>query len=114
MASKSFSIFRNARCLPVLRPDLLPTRDGFALTEWDSVPGGIGLTDHLGRIYLGEDAPEMAKAFGQSLLEQAGKLGEDSQFAILVSENQLLTVRDGMVRGGASTEWIKSRCGSTR
>ena len=71
---------------PVLRPDLLPTRDGFALTEWDSVPGGIGLTDHLGRIYLGEDAPEMAKAFGQSLLEQAGELGVDAQFAILVSE----------------------------
>ena len=54
---------------PVLRPDLLPTRDGFALTEWDSVPG-IGLTDHLGRIYMREDAPEMAKAFGQSLLER--------------------------------------------
>ena len=71
---------------PVLRPDLLPTRGGFALTEWDSVPGGIGLTDHLGRLYLGEDAPKMAKAFGQSLLEQAGKLGEDAQFSILVSE----------------------------
>lgn len=71
---------------PVLRPDLLPIRDGFALTEWDSVPGGIGLTDHLGRIYLGEDAPQMAKAFGQSLLEKAGKLGEGAQFAILVSE----------------------------
>ena len=71
---------------PVLRPDLLPTREGFALTEWDSVPGGIGLTDHLGRIYLGDDAPKMAKAFGQSLLEQAGELGEGDQFAILVSE----------------------------
>ena len=54
----------------VLRPDLLPTRDGFALTEWDSVPGGIGLTDHLGRIFLGDDAPKMAKAFGQSLLSR--------------------------------------------
>ena len=71
---------------PVLRPDLLPTQGGFALTEWDSVPGGIGLTDHLGRLYLGDDAPEMANAFGRSLLEQAGKLGEDAQFAILVSE----------------------------
>jgi hypothetical protein len=70
----------------VLRPDLLPTRDGFALTEWDSVPGGIGLTDHLGRLYLRDDAPKMAKAFGQSLLEQAGELGDDAQFAILVSE----------------------------
>ena len=71
---------------PVLRPDLLPTRDGFSLTEWDSVPGGIGLTDHLGRIYMREDAPEMAKAFGQSLLERAGELGRNARFAILVSE----------------------------
>ena len=70
----------------VLRPDLLPTRDGFALTEWDSVPGGIGLTDYLGRLYLGENAPEMAKAFGRSLLDQVGELGRDAQFAILVSE----------------------------
>ena len=32
---------------PVLRPDLIPHADGLALTEWDSVPGGIGLTAHL-------------------------------------------------------------------
>ena len=70
----------------VLRPDLLPTQDGFALTEWDSVPGGIGLTDHLGRLYLDEHAPNMSKAFSQSLLEQADELGKDAQFAILVSE----------------------------
>ena len=31
----------------VLRPDLLATDTGFALTEVDSVPGGIGLTAYL-------------------------------------------------------------------
>ena len=31
----------------VLRPDLLPTAEGLSLTEWDAVPGGIGLTAHL-------------------------------------------------------------------
>lgn len=36
---------------PVLRPDLLLTADGFALTELDSVPGGIGLTAFLNRLY---------------------------------------------------------------
>ena len=71
---------------PVLRPDLLPTKDGFALTEWDSVPGGIGLTDQLGRFYLKDDAPAMAKAFGEALVLQAGELGRSAQFAILVSE----------------------------
>jgi len=36
---------------PVLRPDLLLTDDGFAMTELDSVPGGIGLTAFLNRLY---------------------------------------------------------------
>lgn len=35
----------------VIRPDLLITDDGFALTEVDSVPGGIGLTAFLNRLY---------------------------------------------------------------
>jgi len=41
----------------VLRPDLLLTDDGFALTELDSVPGGIGLTAFLNRLY-GSDTDE--------------------------------------------------------
>ncbi|TAE75698.1 MAG: hypothetical protein EAZ84_08730 [Verrucomicrobia bacterium] len=35
----------------VIRPDLIVTGDGFALTELDSVPGGIGITAWLSRIY---------------------------------------------------------------
>jgi hypothetical protein len=35
----------------VLRPDLLLTDDGWAMTELDSVPGGIGLTAFLNRLY---------------------------------------------------------------
>ena len=46
---------RNRGAFPtVLRPDLLLTDDGFALTELDSVPGGIGLTAFLNRLYGGE------------------------------------------------------------
>lgn len=37
----------------VLRPDLLLTDDGFVMTELDSVPGGIGLTAFLNRLYGG-------------------------------------------------------------
>ena len=37
----------------MIRPDLLLTEDGFALTEIDSVPGGIGLTAFLNRLYAG-------------------------------------------------------------
>ena len=39
----------------VLRPDLLLTDDGFVMTELDSVPGGIGLTAFLNRLYGKEE-----------------------------------------------------------
>jgi hypothetical protein len=58
---------------PVLRPDLLLTEDGFALTELDSVPGGIGLTAFLNRLYdSGDDrmvgrGDLMVESFYQSL-----------------------------------------------
>jgi hypothetical protein len=39
----------------VIRPDLLLTDDGFALTEMDSVPGGIGLTGYLNSCYASEE-----------------------------------------------------------
>ena len=43
---------RQRGTLPVvLRPDLLLTDDGWAMTELDSVPGGIGLTAFLNRLY---------------------------------------------------------------
>ncbi len=45
---------KNRGVLPtVLRPDLLLTEEGFVMTELDSVPGGIGLTAFLNRLYGG-------------------------------------------------------------
>lgn len=46
---------RNAHPV-IIRPDLLLTDDGFALTEIDSVPGGIGLTAFLNRLYADDGA----------------------------------------------------------
>ncbi|HXQ80632.1 MAG TPA: hypothetical protein VN775_04915 [Opitutaceae bacterium] len=47
---------RNRGKLPtVLRPDLLLTTEGFVMTELDSVPGGIGLTAFLNRLYRDSD-----------------------------------------------------------
>ena len=40
----------------VLRPDLLLTDEGFVMTELDSVPGGIGLTAFLNRLYAEDTA----------------------------------------------------------
>ena len=57
----------------VIRPDLVLTEGGFALTELDSVPGGIGLTAWLGQTY-----------------------------ADLDPDSELVGGRDGMVRGFSS------------
>jgi hypothetical protein len=65
--------FRDA--LPaVIRPDVIPTQDGMVVTELDSVPGGIGLTGCLSRIYHDMDGDHL----------------------------QFVGGRDGMVRGFAS------------
>lgn len=55
---KPHHLIKHGRCkvtrgqLPVvIRPDLLITEDGFAISEIDSVPGGIGLTAFLNRLY---------------------------------------------------------------
>ena len=75
----------------VIRPDLLLTEDGFALTEMDTVPGGIGLTSFLNQIYdngAGEivgGGEEMPLAFYEALaiLAPAQRL---PLIAILVSD----------------------------
>ncbi len=41
---------------PVIRPDLIVTKEGFSVTEMDSVPGGIGLTAFLNRLYGKSDS----------------------------------------------------------
>ena len=54
---------------PVIRPDLLVTDEGFAMTELDSVPGGIGLTAFLNALYK--------QAHGSQLAGCDGDKGED-------------------------------------
>ena len=84
---------RNRGAFPaVLRPDLLLTEEGFALTELDSVPGGIGLTAFLNQLYGGDtDATilghsgAMAENFHQSLAALRPEL-RNPLIAILVSD----------------------------
>jgi len=80
---------KNRGALPnVLRPDLLLTEDGFALTELDSVPGGIGLTAFLNRLYG-------AKEKGISVME-CGGLGETA-LPSPSGEAAILGAHDAMV-----------------
>ncbi|MEM8868065.1 MAG: hypothetical protein AAGC73_07325 [Verrucomicrobiota bacterium] len=77
----------------VIRPDLLMTEDGFAMTEIDSVPGGIGLTAFLNRLYAGVHGSEligageedMVEAFYAALCARAPAVGVP-YIAILVSD----------------------------
>jgi hypothetical protein len=76
----------------VLRPDLLLTDDGFALTELDSVPGGIGLTAFLNQLYGGDTDPAvlghggaMVGNFYQSLAGLRPEI-RNPLIAILVSD----------------------------
>ncbi len=84
---------RNRGAFPtVLRPDLLLTEEGFALTELDSVPGGIGLTAFLNRLYAAQgEAPvlgqgdAMIENFHQSLTALRPEM-RNPLIAILVSD----------------------------
>jgi len=77
---------------PVIRPDLLVTREGFALSELDSVPGGIGLTAYLNQLYehSGSDGilgagSAMEEGFYWSVSQMA-RQSNNPVIAIVVSE----------------------------
>ncbi|MDX2110263.1 MAG: hypothetical protein SFY80_08500 [Verrucomicrobiota bacterium] len=75
----------------VIRPDLLMTDDGFAVTEIDSVPGGIGLTAFLNRLYANQpgiigSGDRMIQAFYEVLAAQAPTHKALPLIAILVSD----------------------------
>jgi len=92
----------------VIRPDLLITENGFALTEIDSVPGGIGLTAFLNRLYaeehgdtlIGSGQEDMVEAFYEVLCSKAPTITAP-YIAILVSD-EAATYRPEM-------EWLASQ-----
>ena len=63
----------------VIRPDLILTDDGFAMSELDSVPGGIGLTAWLNEIYA---------ALGENVL--GGADGVRKGFAGILNDGEVL------------------------
>lgn len=83
----------------VIRPDLLLTEEGFALTEIDSVPGGIGLTAFLNELYgadphlVGRDGA-MVTAFYAALASQRPDL--DNPLIALVVSDEASTYRPEM------------------
>jgi hypothetical protein len=66
----------------VIRPDLILTDDGFALSELDSVPGGIGLTAWLAETYTALGDPVLGGAEGM----RAGFASVLPEGDVLISE----------------------------
>ncbi|HEY6169595.1 MAG TPA: hypothetical protein VI454_16250 [Verrucomicrobiae bacterium] len=69
----------------VIRPDILLTEDGFAITELDSVPGGIGLTAWLNQTYALVGAEVIGGATGM-LDGFASIFGGAPRIHLIVSE----------------------------
>ena len=74
----------------VIRPDILLTEDGFAITELDSVPGGIGLTAWLNQTYSAINyQPSTLNLIGgeRGMLDGFGSIfGDAAQVHIVISE----------------------------
>lgn len=84
----------------VIRPDVILTPEHFAITELDSVPGGIGLTGWLGKTYSELGDQVVGGATGM-IVGFAGILGERG--VVVVSEESA-TYRPEM-------EWLGRQCG---
>ena len=96
----------------VLRPDLLRTEDGWALTEIDSVPGGVGLTawmqenfTKLGHAVLG--GPQGLRDMTDKILGKSGQVVISREAEDYIPEWRWL-VGDSRVKSAESY-----RCGSS-
>lgn len=98
------SAFRNE--LPrVLRPDILLTEDGFIVSELDSIPGGIGLTQWLNQTYaeLGDDVIGGPKGMHDGF---ASIFGEAKRVHLVISD-EASSYRPEMA-------WLAGRLGAER
>jgi len=87
----------------VIRPDLLLTDSGFIMSELDSVPGGIGLTAFLNRLYESKGgevlggADRILEAFYRGLVAQVA--GKKFPFIAIIVSDEASTYRPEM-------EWL--------
>ena len=94
----------------VLRPDLLLTDEGFVLTELDSVPGGIGLTAFLNRLYSDGSATAPILGAGDAMIRDfhasltALRPGVPNPLIALIVSDEAGTYRPEM-------EWLAARTG---
>ena len=87
----------------VIRPDILLTEDGFAITELDSVPGGIGLTAWLGEVYSEVRSQESGVIGGaEGMLKGFASIFGDAQRVHIVVSEESASYRPEM-------EWLANQ-----
>ena len=98
----------------VIRPDILLTEDGFAISELDSVPGGIGLTAWLGQTYseVRSPKPEVGGVDGiiggaTGMIDGFASIFGDAPRVHVVVSEEAATYRPEM-------EWLASAAGSSK
>jgi hypothetical protein len=84
----------------VIRPDLLLTEDGLAITELDAVPGGIGLTAWLNQTY--SNLGDSVLGGADNMLRGFEGIFDKSNTVHIVVSNEAATYRPEM-------EWIISQ-----
>lgn len=92
----------------VIRPDLVLTENGFAITELDSVPGGIGLTAWLNETYASvprQDADGTLIGGADGMLRGFESIFGDAPNVHVVVSEESSTYRPEM-------EWVAAKLGS--
>jgi hypothetical protein len=87
----------------VIRPDLILTDGGFALTELDSVPGGIGITAWLSRLYADAGYPVLG-----------GRDGMIAGFSSVLPENGAILLSEESADYRREMEWLAAAAGGGR
>jgi hypothetical protein len=88
----------------VIRPDLILTEGGgFALTELDSVPGGIGITAWLSRLYADAGFPVLG-----------GRDGMIAGFSSVLEENGAILLSEESADYRREMEWLAREAGAGR
>ena len=91
----------------VIRPDILLTEDGFAITELDSVPGGIGLTAWLGGVYSEVRSQESGVIGGaEGMLKGFASIFGDAQRVHIVVSEESASYRPEM-------KWLANQLNAT-
>jgi len=90
----------------IIRPDIIPTEDGYILSEIDSVPGGIGLTAWLNQVYSAEGFAVLGGANGMfdgfaSVLPGGGQIFVSEEAASYRPEMEWLAASLNETHGGS-------------